>query len=97
MMVPYQKFEAWKVAHDLALKIHRITDDWPACERYQLTSQIRRAALSIPTNIAEGASKRGPRELILSPDAYRSLEELRDRAGKVMWGLYKSLSPKSSD
>ena len=121
-MVPYQKFEAWKVAHDLALKIYRITDDWPACERYQLTSQIRRAALSIPTNIAEGASKRGPREFrryldiargslgevsylllfskdrgILSLDAYHSLEELRDSAGKVMWGLYRSLSPKSTD
>ena len=121
-MVPYRKFEAWKVAHDLALKIYRITDDWPTCERYQLTSQIRRAALSIPTNIAEGASKRGPREFrryldiargslgevsylllfskdrgILNPDAYHSLEELRDRAGKVMWGLYRSLSPKSTD
>ena len=121
-MVPYQKFEAWKAAHDLALKIYRITDDWPTCERYQLTSQIRRAALSIPTNIAEGASKRGPREFrryldiargslgevsylllfskdrgTLSLDPYHSLEELRDRAGKVMWGLYRSLSPKSTD
>ena len=118
-MVPYQKFEAWKRAHDLALKIYRITDDWPASERYQLTSQIRRAALSIPTNIAEGASKRGPREFrryldiargslgevsylllfskdrgILSLDGYHSLEELRDTVGKVMWGLYRSLSPK---
>jgi four helix bundle protein len=121
MMIPYQKFEAWQVAHDLALNIYHFTDDWPACERYQLTSQIRRAALSIPTNIAEGASKRGPREFrryldiargslgevsylllfskdrgILSLDAYHSLEELRDRDGKVMWGLYRSLSPKST-
>jgi four helix bundle protein len=121
-MVPYRKFEAWKVAHDLALNIYRITDDWPMCERYQLTSQIRRAALSIPTNIAEGAAKRGSREFrrsldiargslsevsylllfsrdrgILTLDAYYSLEELRERTGKVMWGLYKSLSPKWTD
>jgi four helix bundle protein len=61
-VLPYERFEAWKVAHELALEIYRITDQWPASERYQLTSQVRRAALSVPTNIAEGAAKRGPRE-----------------------------------
>ena len=117
-MLPYERFEAWKLAHKLALEIHRATDKWPASERYQLTSQIRRAALSIPTNIAEGAAKRGPREFrryldiargslselsyllrfsrdrgILDDETFSSLEELRDRAGKVTWGLYRSLSP----
>ncbi len=61
-MMPYEKFEAWRLAHELALEIYRVTDRWPKEERFGLTSQLRRAALSAPTNIAEGAAKRGSRE-----------------------------------
>jgi four helix bundle protein len=61
-MMPYEKFEAWKVTHKLALEVYRVTAQWPSSERYQLTAQTRRAALSVPTNIAEGAAKRGVRE-----------------------------------
>jgi four helix bundle protein len=62
-MVPYERFDAWKVAHQLALQVYSETDRWPINERYGLTAQVRRAALSAPTNIAEGSAKRGPREL----------------------------------
>ena len=62
-MVPYERFDAWKIAHQLALEVYDVTERWPAHERYGLTSQIRRAAISAPTNIAEGSAKRGPREL----------------------------------
>jgi four helix bundle protein len=76
-MMPYEKFEAWKAAHELALQIYRISDKWPVCERYQLTAQVRRAALSVPTNIAEGASKRGSHEFRRYIDIARgSLSEL---------------------
>jgi four helix bundle protein len=61
-MIAYEKFEAWKVAHELALAIYKVSDRWPSSERFELTSQVRRAALSVPTNIAEGAAKRGRRE-----------------------------------
>jgi four helix bundle protein len=61
-MMPYEKFEAWRVTHRLALEVYRITATWPASERYILTAQTRRAALSVPTNIAEGAAKRAVRE-----------------------------------
>jgi four helix bundle protein len=61
-MMPYEKFDAWKTAHRLALEVYNVTESWPPEERYQLTSQTRRAALSAPTNIAEGAAKRGTRE-----------------------------------
>lgn len=114
--MPYERYEAWRVAHELALEVYRITDQWPACERYQLTAQIRRAALSVPTNIAEGAVKRGPREFrryldiargslsevsyllrfskdrgILDSESFQMVHELRDRAGRLTWGLYASL------
>jgi four helix bundle protein len=62
-MAPYERFDAWKAAHHLALQVYKVTDGWPANERYGLTIQIRRAALSAPTNIAEGSAKRGSREL----------------------------------
>ena len=58
----YERFRAWHAAHQLALQIYRMTDRWPSGERFGLTIQLRRAALSTPTNIAEGAAKRGPRE-----------------------------------
>jgi four helix bundle protein len=61
-MMPYERFLAWKVAHELALAIYRETDRWPRAERFGLTIQLRRAALSAAANIAEGASKRGRRE-----------------------------------
>jgi four helix bundle protein len=61
-MMPYERFDAWKATHQLALEVYTITSQWPKSERYELTSQVRRAALSAPTNIAEGAAKRGARE-----------------------------------
>jgi four helix bundle protein len=73
----YEKFKAWKAAHQLALAVYDITDRWPAYERYQLTAQVRRAALSIPTNICEGAAKRGTTEFRRYLDIARgSLSEL---------------------
>ena len=60
--MPYEKFQAWQKTHRLALEVYRITADWPKEERFGVTTQLRRAALSAPTNIAEGAAKRGSRE-----------------------------------
>jgi len=60
--MPYERFEAWKVSHELALAVYSATRGWPRSELYGLTSQLRRAALSAPTNIAEGSAKRGPAE-----------------------------------
>ena len=62
-MAPYQRIQAWRRSHDLTLAVYRITDGWPNREMYGLTSQIRRAAASVPTNLVEGMSRRGPREL----------------------------------
>jgi four helix bundle protein len=76
-MMAYERFEAWKAAHQLALLVYDVTDHWPTHERYQLTSQVRRSALSIPTNISEGAAKRGRAEFRRYLDIARgSLSEL---------------------
>jgi four helix bundle protein len=61
-MMPYERYDAWKVSHVLALEVYKSTEGWPKSDLYGLTAQTRRAALSVPTNIAEGAAKLGPRE-----------------------------------
>ena len=65
-IMSHERFLAWQVAHELALELFRVTDRWPREERFGVTIQLRRAALSVPTNIAEGAAKRGAREFSVS-------------------------------
>ena len=52
----------WQRSMDLVTAIYRLTGRFPSEERYGLTSQMRRAAVSIPSNISEGAARTGPRE-----------------------------------
>ena len=61
-MFRHERLLAWKRAYQLAIQVHRATSAWPKAELYGLTSQARRAATSIPSNIAEGSARRGPRE-----------------------------------
>ena len=62
-MIQHEKLDAWRLSHRLALDVYSATEHWPKGERYELTSQVRRAALSIPTNIAEGSGRYGAQEL----------------------------------
>ena len=53
----YGKLEVWRRSHTLVLALYRCTMSFPADERYGLISQMRRAASSVPTNIAEGCKR----------------------------------------
>jgi four helix bundle protein len=68
----------WQKAHQFVLDIYNITDDFPKQEMYGLTAQLRRAAISIPANIAEGFKKTGKADKIKYLNiAQGSLEECR--------------------
>lgn len=62
-MKDFRDLAVWQKAHGIVPRIYRATAVFPTEERYGLTSQIRRAAISIPTNIAEGCGRIGDREL----------------------------------
>jgi len=63
-MYDYKKYTVWQKSHELVLKTYAVTNTFPKNEQYNLTSQINRAALSIPTNIAEGCGRNGQKEFI---------------------------------
>ncbi len=58
----YQDLVAWQKAMDLVTVIYKVTRSFPKEESYGLTSQLRRAAVSVPGNIAEGQGRRGAAE-----------------------------------
>jgi four helix bundle protein len=61
-MGDYKELLVWKQAHRLALDIYRDTQQFPQEERYGLVAQMRRAALSVVSNIAEGSGRQSDRE-----------------------------------
>ena len=61
---PYQDLEVWRRAHQLNLDVSTLTRSFPRHERFELTSQLRRAARSVPTNIVEGHDQFGPRPFL---------------------------------
>ncbi len=62
MEKPHKRLQAWKVSMELAQAVYRITREFPDEERYGLTMQMRRAAVSIASNIAEGAARSTARD-----------------------------------
>ncbi|AZB21050.1 four helix bundle protein [Kaistella haifensis] len=60
----HKDLKVWQESMDLVTEIYRISDCFPENEKFGLTSQIRRCAISIPSNIAEGCARKGNRELL---------------------------------
>ncbi len=63
LLKDFRGLKVWEKAHQLTLSIYQVTNDFPNEEKYGLTSQLRRSAVSIPTNLAEGCGRGSDREL----------------------------------
>jgi four helix bundle protein len=73
----YQDLEVWQKAMDLVVMCYQTTKDFPKSEVYGLASQLQRAAVSIPANIAEGRERKYKKEFVQHLSiAYSSLAEL---------------------
>jgi len=55
----FEQLEVWQWAHKLVLAVYHTTQSFPSKEKFGLTAQMRRAAVSVPANIAEGFKRRG--------------------------------------
>ena len=62
MEKPHKKLEAWREAIDLTVAVYHVADDFPKEHLFQLSNQMRRAALSVASNIAEGAARQTKKE-----------------------------------
>lgn len=99
MIESYRDLQVWQKAMDFVVACYEITREFPKAETYGLSSQLQRAAVSVPANIAEGRSRRHTREFIHHLSiAYGSLTEAethlqiaerlgylnRDRLGRML-------------
>jgi four helix bundle protein len=62
MEKPHKKLNVWQTAMKVAQMVYKLTNAFPPDEKFGLVSQMRRAAISIPCNIAEGAARQGKKE-----------------------------------
>lgn len=73
----YEKLLVWRKSEDFACEIYSATDAFPAAERFGLANQLRRAAVSVASNIAEGASRQSSKDQVRFVEiAYGSLMEV---------------------
>ncbi|MFW2338466.1 MAG: four helix bundle protein [Acidimicrobiia bacterium] len=61
-MQDYRKLEVWRLAHTLVLGVYKASNEFPASETFALTRQLRRSAVSIGSNIVEGAGRPSQKE-----------------------------------
>ena len=77
----FESLKAWQKSKELAKIVYEITRNFPVDERYGLTSQIRRSAVSVPTNIAEGSGRiTGKDKAHFTTQSYGSLMEVLNHA-----------------
>ena len=86
-MRSHKDLDVWKRSMNLATGVYELTRTWPSNEQYGITSQVRRAAVSVPSNIAEGAARSSAKDFSRFIDiAQGSLAEVEaqlELAGRI--------------
>src|SRR5690349_16054329 len=93
----FRELRVWQLGQDIALDIYRLSKEFPREELFSLSSQIRRAAVSIPSNIAEGFNRKSKREfgrfLLISLGSCAEVETQLELANKLGYIKEESLKP----
>ena len=100
MIKGYQDLKVYQRSYDLALRLHRITLTFPSHEKYELGSQIRRSAVSVTLNIAEGYGRKSSpnefkhfvRNALGSTNEVRVLVDIAKDLGYLDQDLYRELA-----
>ena len=83
----HRTLKAWQQAMDLVESVYAATSTFPAHEQFGLTSQMRRAAVSVPANVAEGFARNGSKELLhflgIASGSLSELDTLVELAGRL--------------
>lgn len=97
----HKDLKVWQESMDFVMYIYEMTQDFPSTEQYGIVGQMRRAAVSIPSNIAEGAGRKGEKELIrflfIALGSLSELEtqmEISRRLGFISDVDFKNTEPK---
>ena len=100
----FRELLVWRRSQDLALQVYRSTTSFPKEERYGLTAQMRRAAISVSSNIAEGCGRQGDRELArflqIARGSVRELEcqlDLSSKLGYIESAVYTKLDSETQE
>ena len=88
----HEKLSVFQKSDELAVLVYRLTARFPADERFGLTSQIRPAAVSVPTNIVEGCARETERDYLRFLDIALGSAECRTCASEVVRMLQKLLT-----
>ncbi len=93
---PFERLEAWQLSRKFVVKIYNLTDSFPPKERFGLTSQLRRAAVSVSSNLAEGTGRWTQKDQAhFYSIAYSSLMEVLNQliiSGDLNWVESESLN-----
>ena len=89
-MKTHKDLDVWKGSIELVMDLYHLTDGFPKAERYAITDQIRRAAISVPSNISEGGGRGTTRQFIqfanISLGSLSELETLLIIASRLNYG-----------
>ncbi len=96
-LLSYRNLIVWQKAMDMVVLLYEQTENFPKTEQYGLTSQMRRAAISIPSNIAEGRRRGTDKEfrhfLHIAYGSGAELETQLEICKRLVWGKKISLTP----
>ena len=101
---PHKRLRCWQLGMDIVMDIYKATIGFPAEEKYGLVSQMRRSAVSIPSNIAEGSARNSKKEFInflhISSGSLSELDtqiELAKRLGLISHEQWNYLDEKLTE